>query len=238
MDFLKSVLKYYYYCVFYLFCVNLNRLECRSSRRRRCRGGQSSSSPLFYCITACWLVRLPSNQLSRQWVHGKYFHTFNYLNFSSFSSHFSQPKVWCICFHDCRHSEERCCTFSSLRCTFLSLPYRSPRSRRVIEYYRWNTELFNTYELLMKHWQFEESPSSFSYCTVSCESQLPFLCSYLALPCNLFQLFQDHQDTSATLIQRYDLYWGITFFNYYHESADNSMISILFFLSVFQVVWE
>ncbi|XP_058255493.1 E3 ubiquitin-protein ligase UBR1 isoform X2 [Hemibagrus wyckioides] len=47
------------------------------------------------------------------------------------------------------------------------------------------------------------APEELSSTTVSCESQLPFLCSYLALPCNLFQLFQDHQDTAATLIQRW-----------------------------------
>ncbi|XP_072545545.1 E3 ubiquitin-protein ligase UBR1 isoform X1 [Salminus brasiliensis] len=35
------------------------------------------------------------------------------------------------------------------------------------------------------------------------ESQLPLLCSYLALPCNLFQLFQDHRDTVTPLIQRW-----------------------------------
>ncbi|KAK2843429.1 hypothetical protein Q7C36_011644 [Tachysurus vachellii] len=47
------------------------------------------------------------------------------------------------------------------------------------------------------------APEELSSTAVSCESQLPFLCSYLALPCNLFQLFQDHQDTAATLIQRW-----------------------------------
>uniref|UniRef100_A0A671QU40 E3 ubiquitin-protein ligase n=1 Tax=Sinocyclocheilus anshuiensis TaxID=1608454 RepID=A0A671QU40_9TELE len=35
------------------------------------------------------------------------------------------------------------------------------------------------------------------------ESQLPLLCSYLSLPSNLFQLFQDHRDVVTTLIKRY-----------------------------------
>uniref|UniRef100_A0A8B9KV12 E3 ubiquitin-protein ligase n=1 Tax=Astyanax mexicanus TaxID=7994 RepID=A0A8B9KV12_ASTMX len=39
--------------------------------------------------------------------------------------------------------------------------------------------------------------------STSSESLLPYLCSYLALPCNLFQLFQDHRDTVTPLIQRY-----------------------------------
>ncbi|XP_046711512.1 E3 ubiquitin-protein ligase UBR1 isoform X2 [Silurus meridionalis] len=44
-------------------------------------------------------------------------------------------------------------------------------------------------------------PEELSSTAVSCENQLPLLCSYLALPCNLFQLFQDHQDTATSLIQ-------------------------------------
>ncbi|KAM9466613.1 E3 ubiquitin-protein ligase UBR1 [Clarias gariepinus] len=47
------------------------------------------------------------------------------------------------------------------------------------------------------------APEELSSTAVSCESQLSLLCSYLALPCNLFQLFQDHQDTAASLIQRW-----------------------------------
>ncbi|XP_017331926.1 E3 ubiquitin-protein ligase UBR1 [Ictalurus punctatus] len=47
------------------------------------------------------------------------------------------------------------------------------------------------------------APEELSSTAVSCESQLPLLCSYLALPCNLFQLFQDHQDTATVLIQRW-----------------------------------
>ncbi|TSO25214.1 E3 ubiquitin-protein ligase UBR1 [Bagarius yarrelli] len=47
------------------------------------------------------------------------------------------------------------------------------------------------------------APEELSSTEVSCENQLPFLCSYLALPCNLFQLFQDHQDIAALLIQRW-----------------------------------
>uniref|UniRef100_A0AAR2J1E2 E3 ubiquitin-protein ligase n=1 Tax=Pygocentrus nattereri TaxID=42514 RepID=A0AAR2J1E2_PYGNA len=35
------------------------------------------------------------------------------------------------------------------------------------------------------------------------DSHLPLLCSYLALPCNLFQLFQEHRDTVTPLIQRW-----------------------------------
>uniref|UniRef100_A0A671N0Y4 E3 ubiquitin-protein ligase n=1 Tax=Sinocyclocheilus anshuiensis TaxID=1608454 RepID=A0A671N0Y4_9TELE len=35
------------------------------------------------------------------------------------------------------------------------------------------------------------------------ESQLHLLCSYLSLPSNLFQLFQDHRDFVTTLIKRY-----------------------------------
>ncbi|XP_076833759.1 E3 ubiquitin-protein ligase UBR1 [Brachyhypopomus gauderio] len=38
---------------------------------------------------------------------------------------------------------------------------------------------------------------------LSSEDQLTLLCSYLALPCNLFQLFQDHRDTVVPLIQRW-----------------------------------
>ncbi|XP_073725595.1 E3 ubiquitin-protein ligase UBR1 [Misgurnus anguillicaudatus] len=35
------------------------------------------------------------------------------------------------------------------------------------------------------------------------ESQLLVICSYLALPCNLFQLFQDHMDVMTPLIKRW-----------------------------------
>uniref|UniRef100_A0A673KS53 E3 ubiquitin-protein ligase n=1 Tax=Sinocyclocheilus rhinocerous TaxID=307959 RepID=A0A673KS53_9TELE len=35
------------------------------------------------------------------------------------------------------------------------------------------------------------------------ESQLPLLCSYLSLPSNLFQLFQEHRDVVTTLIKRW-----------------------------------
>uniref|UniRef100_A0A8C2HB39 E3 ubiquitin-protein ligase n=1 Tax=Cyprinus carpio TaxID=7962 RepID=A0A8C2HB39_CYPCA len=35
------------------------------------------------------------------------------------------------------------------------------------------------------------------------ESQLPLLCSYLSLPSNLFQLFQQHRDVVTNLIKRY-----------------------------------
>lgn len=38
---------------------------------------------------------------------------------------------------------------------------------------------------------------------VSLEGQLEALCSYLALPTNLFQLFQDHKDTVIPLLHRY-----------------------------------
>ncbi|MCJ8736842.1 hypothetical protein PDJAM_G00016990 [Pangasius djambal] len=47
------------------------------------------------------------------------------------------------------------------------------------------------------------APEELSNAAVSSESQLSLLCSYLALPCNLFQLFQDHQDTATSLIQRW-----------------------------------
>ncbi|KAI4878590.1 hypothetical protein NFI96_016707 [Prochilodus magdalenae] len=46
-------------------------------------------------------------------------------------------------------------------------------------------------------------PEDLSSTAESPESQLPLLCSYLALPCNLFQLFQEHRDTVTPLIQRW-----------------------------------
>lgn len=61
-------------CVF----VGLTRLECRSSRRRRCRGGQNSSNRVLYCITTRWGVRLSSNHMSWQCLRCKHFHTFDY----------------------------------------------------------------------------------------------------------------------------------------------------------------
>ncbi|XP_057714744.1 E3 ubiquitin-protein ligase UBR1 isoform X2 [Corythoichthys intestinalis] len=42
------------------------------------------------------------------------------------------------------------------------------------------------------------------YCTsVSCRGQMEALCSYLALPSNVFQLFQEHKDTVAPLLHRW-----------------------------------
>uniref|UniRef100_A0A8C2B7D4 E3 ubiquitin-protein ligase n=1 Tax=Cyprinus carpio TaxID=7962 RepID=A0A8C2B7D4_CYPCA len=46
-------------------------------------------------------------------------------------------------------------------------------------------------------------PEELSGTTESPESQLHLLCSYLSLPSNLFQLFQDHRDVVTTLIKRY-----------------------------------
>ncbi|XP_062863007.1 E3 ubiquitin-protein ligase UBR1 [Trichomycterus rosablanca] len=46
-------------------------------------------------------------------------------------------------------------------------------------------------------------PEELSSTEVSLENQLPLLCSYLALPGNLFQLFQDNKSTVAPLIQRW-----------------------------------
>ncbi|XP_051578839.1 E3 ubiquitin-protein ligase UBR1 isoform X1 [Myxocyprinus asiaticus] len=46
-------------------------------------------------------------------------------------------------------------------------------------------------------------PEELSSITESPESELPLLCSYLALPCNLFQLFQDHRDVITPLIKRW-----------------------------------
>ncbi|XP_054652195.1 E3 ubiquitin-protein ligase UBR1 isoform X2 [Dunckerocampus dactyliophorus] len=39
--------------------------------------------------------------------------------------------------------------------------------------------------------------------SVSCQGQMEAVCSYLALPSNVFQLFQDHRDTIAPLLQRW-----------------------------------
>lgn len=38
---------------------------------------------------------------------------------------------------------------------------------------------------------------------VTSQGQLEALCSYLALPSNLFQLFQEHRDTAAVLLPRW-----------------------------------
>uniref|UniRef100_A0AAR2LG23 E3 ubiquitin-protein ligase n=1 Tax=Pygocentrus nattereri TaxID=42514 RepID=A0AAR2LG23_PYGNA len=46
-------------------------------------------------------------------------------------------------------------------------------------------------------------PEALSSTADSPDSHLPLLCSYLALPCNLFQLFQEHRDTVTPLIQRW-----------------------------------
>uniref|UniRef100_A0A672T280 E3 ubiquitin-protein ligase n=1 Tax=Sinocyclocheilus grahami TaxID=75366 RepID=A0A672T280_SINGR len=46
-------------------------------------------------------------------------------------------------------------------------------------------------------------PEELSGTAESPESQLPLLCSYLSLPSNLFQLFQDHRDVVTTLIKRW-----------------------------------
>uniref|UniRef100_A0A8C1EI00 E3 ubiquitin-protein ligase n=1 Tax=Cyprinus carpio carpio TaxID=630221 RepID=A0A8C1EI00_CYPCA len=46
-------------------------------------------------------------------------------------------------------------------------------------------------------------PEELSGTTESPESQLHLLCSYLSLPSNLFQLFQDHRDVVTTLIKRW-----------------------------------
>ncbi|XP_056332671.1 E3 ubiquitin-protein ligase UBR1 [Danio aesculapii] len=46
-------------------------------------------------------------------------------------------------------------------------------------------------------------PEELSMSAESPESQLPLLCSYLSLPSNLFQLFQDHRDVMTTLINRW-----------------------------------
>ncbi|XP_056623407.1 E3 ubiquitin-protein ligase UBR1 isoform X2 [Triplophysa dalaica] len=46
-------------------------------------------------------------------------------------------------------------------------------------------------------------PEELSIVAESPEGQLPFICSYLALPCNLFQLFQDHRDVITPLMKRW-----------------------------------
>ncbi|XP_052436368.1 E3 ubiquitin-protein ligase UBR1 isoform X3 [Carassius gibelio] len=46
-------------------------------------------------------------------------------------------------------------------------------------------------------------PEELSGTAESPESQLHLLCSYLSLPSNLFQLFQDHRDVVTTLIKRW-----------------------------------
>uniref|UniRef100_A0A673KHP2 E3 ubiquitin-protein ligase n=1 Tax=Sinocyclocheilus rhinocerous TaxID=307959 RepID=A0A673KHP2_9TELE len=46
-------------------------------------------------------------------------------------------------------------------------------------------------------------PEELSGTAESPESQLPLLCSYLSLPSNLFQLFQEHRDVVTTLIKRW-----------------------------------
>lgn len=139
---------------FHLLCVYLTRHECRGHRRRRCRGGQSSRSPVFYCITTYWWVSMSSSHMSWQFV---YCWTLNthlfFFSYTSLPPLVLQAEVWCIFFHDCWHSKERCFALSSLCCTFLSLPYRSACSRRAVEYCRWITEPFKIHEHLMKRWQ-------------------------------------------------------------------------------------
>ncbi|XP_051723621.1 E3 ubiquitin-protein ligase UBR1 [Ctenopharyngodon idella] len=46
-------------------------------------------------------------------------------------------------------------------------------------------------------------PEELSSTAESPESQLPLLCSYLSLPSNLFQLFQDYRDVVTTFIKRW-----------------------------------
>lgn len=42
----------------------------------------------------------------------------------------------------------------------------------------------------------------FWLCVVTSQGQMEALCSYLALPSNLFQLFQEHREPVAPLLQR------------------------------------
>uniref|UniRef100_A0A8C9YU16 E3 ubiquitin-protein ligase n=1 Tax=Sander lucioperca TaxID=283035 RepID=A0A8C9YU16_SANLU len=42
--------------------------------------------------------------------------------------------------------------------------------------------------------------------SITSQGQMEALCSYLALPSNVFQLFQDHRDTVTPLMQRYSIY--------------------------------
>ncbi|XP_077477327.1 E3 ubiquitin-protein ligase UBR1 isoform X1 [Stigmatopora argus] len=46
-------------------------------------------------------------------------------------------------------------------------------------------------------------PEELSCSTVSSQGQMEALCSYLALPSNVFQLFQEHKDTVAPLLHRW-----------------------------------
>ncbi|XP_061698857.1 E3 ubiquitin-protein ligase UBR1 [Syngnathoides biaculeatus] len=46
-------------------------------------------------------------------------------------------------------------------------------------------------------------PEDLFCASVSCQAQMEALCSYLALPSNVFQLFQDHRDTVAPLLHRW-----------------------------------
>ncbi|KAA8582212.1 hypothetical protein FQN60_008952, partial [Etheostoma spectabile] len=46
-------------------------------------------------------------------------------------------------------------------------------------------------------------PEELSSTAVTSQGQMEALCSYLALPSNVFQLFQDHRDTVTPLMQRY-----------------------------------
>lgn len=44
---------------------------------------------------------------------------------------------------------------------------------------------------------------SFWYFVGTPQGQMEALCNYLALPSNLFQLFQEHKDVMSPLLQRY-----------------------------------
>ncbi|XP_026159846.1 E3 ubiquitin-protein ligase UBR1 isoform X3 [Mastacembelus armatus] len=46
-------------------------------------------------------------------------------------------------------------------------------------------------------------PEELFHTSVTSQGQMEALCSYLSLPCNVFQLFQDHRDTVTPLLQRW-----------------------------------
>lgn len=63
-----------------------------------------------------------------------------------------------------------------------------------------HTEVLHNYNIL--HVMINEFKLTFWFFVVTSQGQMEALCNYLALPSNLFQLFQEHRDPATPLLQR------------------------------------